>query len=65
MRWDEVRRRIVNRISDDGLGSDAVNPGNGLRGIRERVSALGGDVAWQSRPYSGFDLGVTIPWEGD
>lgn len=32
------------RIDDDGGGLQGASPGNGLRGMRERVEALGGTL---------------------
>ena len=45
-------------VVDDGLGG-ALTQGNGLRGLRERVEALGGSVAWHSA--QGTQLAVTLP----
>ena len=52
--------RLVIRISDNGAGAAAVSPGNGLRGMQERVHALGGDVAWATQPGKGFDIGIVF-----
>ena len=54
--------RLVLRISDNGVGADRPRMGNGLAGMRERVTALGGRFAWQTMPSRGFDLGVVLPW---
>ena len=54
---------LVVRVSDNGDGAYTPAPGNGLTGIRERVSAMGGKVSWQTMPHKGFDLGVEIPAE--
>jgi len=64
MAWESEARRILLRVSDNGRGAPTVKAGNGLRGIRERVSQLGGSVVWQSGEAKGFDLGVEIPWDG-
>ncbi|MFL6620274.1 MAG: sensor histidine kinase [Povalibacter sp.] len=45
-------------ISDDGCGV-AHREGMGMRGIRERVAALGGEVSWNMR--MGTELVVTVP----
>lgn len=55
---------VIARISDNGSGADAVVPGNGLTGMRERVAALGGEIAWQTLPMKGFDVGIVFPWKG-
>jgi len=49
-------------VSDDGA-TTGVNhaPGHGLRGIAERVSALGGAMTARPRESGGFSLHVTLP----
>ncbi|MFN3601629.1 MAG: sensor histidine kinase [Dietzia sp.] len=44
---------------DDGLGTQAFEPGNGLRGLRERIEALGGRAEFTPRP--GFGVRVELP----
>jgi signal transduction histidine kinase len=55
--------RVALAIDDDG--SNTSPPGNesghGLRGIRERVDLLGGQVTAGPRPDGGFGLAVEIP----
>ncbi|HEX5755149.1 MAG TPA: ATP-binding protein, partial [Arenimonas sp.] len=48
---------------DDGQGSDAADPGNGLRGLRERVTALGGTVDIITGRGQGFALDIRLPLE--
>jgi two-component system sensor histidine kinase DesK len=51
-------------VCDDGRGGvDAAVPGNGLRGLRERVEQLDGSVRLQSARQSGTRLEVSIPLE--
>ena len=45
-------------ISDNG-SSKVFTEGNGLKGMRERVSALGGDIVFSCKP--GFNITVTVP----
>ena len=45
-------------IEDDGLGSSP-QEGNGLRGMRERVEALGGNL--QRQTSSGTRLSIRFP----
>jgi two-component system sensor histidine kinase DesK len=45
-------------IYDNGRGIDS-GEGNGMRGIRERVASIGGQVAWQCAP--GTHLKITVP----
>jgi two-component system sensor histidine kinase DesK len=48
-------------ISDDGRGGDHVE-GVGMKSIRSRVEAIGGNAAWITA--SGTQLAVTVPIEG-
>lgn len=65
-------RRLVLRLSrdngalqlharDDGRGAEAVSAGNGLRGMRERLAALGGSMVWTTGPGQGFSLDIDLP----
>ena len=49
--------------SDNGRGADALVAGNGLRGMRERLQAYGGDVQVDTRPGDGFRLKLVLPLE--
>ena len=49
------------RAHDDGRGSPAVVPGNGLTGMAERVGTLGGRVVVGSAPGEGFTVTVRVP----
>jgi signal transduction histidine kinase len=51
------------QAKDDGRGADGAAPGNGLRGMRERLSACGGRVDIITAPGQGFALDVRIPLE--
>jgi PAS domain S-box-containing protein len=59
-------------IRDDGVGFDVSaalasrgDPGLGLRGIQDRVEALGGTLQIVSEPGHGTELVATIPLETD
>lgn len=47
------------RISDNGAARDKVEPGNGLKGIQERVEETGGKVSWYCN--NGFTLNIRLP----
>ena len=49
--------------ADDGRGCNHTKPGNGLRGMRERLSAYGGQVDIITASGQGFALDVRIPLE--
>ena len=57
--WQGKTLRLDAR--DDGLGAEDPNAGNGLRGMRERLAAYGGDVEIDTRPGAGFGLTLTLP----
>jgi two-component system sensor histidine kinase DesK len=48
-------------LLDDGVGCDGCDHGNGLRGLRERVTARDGTLAAGPRPEGGFRLAVSLP----
>jgi signal transduction histidine kinase len=52
-----IRRRttVILEVRDDGCGFDpaTVQPGNGLRGMRERAAALGADLQIETAPGKG------------
>jgi signal transduction histidine kinase len=64
MSLDLSPQKILLRISDNGSGAGAVQLGNGLKGMQERTSKLGGTLALQSSPGRGFDIGIEIPLGG-
>lgn len=48
---------------DDGQGSEAADAGNGLRGMRERLAALGGSLDIITGRGQGFALDIRLPLE--
>jgi signal transduction histidine kinase len=62
--WLAARRdghNIVLQVRDDGRGSDQVLPGNGLRGLGERLRQHGGRLDIATRRGQGFQLTITLP----
>jgi signal transduction histidine kinase len=52
------------RVDDDGRGPVAATGpgnGNGIRGMRERVAALGGELTTGPRPGGGFRVQARLP----
>lgn len=47
-------------VTDDGVGGEA-GPGNGINGMRERASALGGSVEVGPNPAGGFRVVAHLP----
>jgi signal transduction histidine kinase len=50
--------QLTVQVEDNGKGSNAL-PGNGLTGMRERVTALGGELVTSNE--SGFRVAARIP----
>ncbi|MFQ3788721.1 sensor histidine kinase [Halomonas sp. A29] len=51
-------------IVDDGRGAARVVPGNGLSGMRERIEEAGGSLVIETRPGSGYQVGLWLPDHG-
>jgi signal transduction histidine kinase len=54
---------VVVEVSDDGVGGADPAVGSGLRGLLDRVSALGGTFEVDSRPGEGTTVRAAIPCE--
>jgi signal transduction histidine kinase len=53
--------RLRVRVRDDGVGGADPSTGTGLRGLRDRVDALDGDLEVDSPPGGGTTLTVEVP----
>ena len=56
--------RLVVSVDDDGSGVgdiDALTEGNGIRGMRERAAALGGEVHLEPSPLGGLRVVASFP----
>ena len=51
---------LTNLEEANNIHNAHVTPGNGLKGMQERVSALGGHITWQQREQ-GFQIDIQIP----
>jgi signal transduction histidine kinase len=51
-------------VSDDGRGGAELTRGSGLLGLRDRASAIGGQLSLASAPGQGTSLRVTLPLAG-
>jgi signal transduction histidine kinase len=54
---------IAIHARDDGRGSDTLNPGNGLTGMRERLAQFGGRLDIETARDRGFTLDAWLPLE--
>lgn len=65
VRLDMGGERLEVEIADDGIGMDPASPIKvgkfGLRGMHERVGALGGELEIDSRPGAGTRLKMLLP----
>jgi signal transduction histidine kinase len=62
--WITVKRQngcIELEGRDDGRGAPTVVPGNGLEGMRERMTALGGDLTLDTTTGNGFHVRAVLP----
>lgn len=57
------RTNVVIEAHDDGVGGDLdeIIPGNGLRGMRERLIQYGGELQIEARQGEGFRLRASVP----
>jgi signal transduction histidine kinase len=53
--------RLSIEVGDDGVGGAAMNGGSGLRGLADRVEAVGGRIDVRSEPGAGTTLHAEIP----
>jgi signal transduction histidine kinase len=62
--YDEHELTI--QVDDDGRGPGpgTASTGKGVRGMRERVAALGGDLEAGARPGGGFRVRARLPLDG-
>ena len=58
---DRLNGMAVTRISDDGTGGADATRGSGLRGLRDRIEALGGHLTVMSPHSGGTVLEAQIP----
>ena len=53
--------RAVVEVADDGVGGADLRGGSGLRGLRDRMEALGGELDVESREGAGTTLRARLP----
>jgi signal transduction histidine kinase len=57
----QVNGDVVVEIADDGVGGATMGGGSGLRGLADRVEALGGRLGVESPPGGGTRMRAQIP----
>jgi len=55
---------VLVSVADDGIGGADVRGGSGVRGLADRVDALGGTLAFESPPGGGTRVSARIPCAG-
>ena len=50
-------------IVDDGTGCDKIVPDFGLKGMKEKINSIGGNIEFSSLPGNGFSVKAYIPVE--
>lgn len=59
---DERDGELLVAVTDDGVGFDPSNyPQSGLRGLRDRIEAVGGRLEIRSHPARGTELTAHLP----
>ena len=53
--------RVVVAVTDDGVGGASMDRGSGIRGLKDRVEALGGQLAVESPAGHGTRIRVELP----
>jgi signal transduction histidine kinase len=53
--------RLIVEVTDDGVGGADISRGSGLRGLTDRLAALGGGLSVESEPGRGTTVRATIP----
>jgi PAS domain S-box-containing protein len=61
VRLQPVDGKVVLEVADDGVGGADASRGSGLRGLSDRVEALGGRLWFSSPPGQGTIVGAEIP----
>jgi signal transduction histidine kinase len=56
-------RRLTVTVSDDGRGGADPSGGSGLRGLADRVAAIGGRLSVTSQPGEGTTVAAELPLE--
>ena len=62
--WVSVRRagdELIVEVADDGVGGVDPSAGSGIRGLQDRVAAVGGTLDIDSPPGHGTRLRATLP----
>ncbi|PRX29358.1 signal transduction histidine kinase [Orenia metallireducens] len=59
------KNTVILKINDNGIGCDKINMSNGLKGIQDRIFALGGSVFFSSQRNKGFFTEAKLPIDAE
>lgn len=57
----EKDKQVMFSLEDNGIGCSTINPGFGLKSMKERVREYGGSFRIELQPEGGFGLHISIP----
>lgn len=58
---DRPGSRLLIDVRDDGVGGARLDHGSGIRGLQDRVEAMGGQLVLESAPGGGTSVRVELP----
>ena len=61
--FEQQDERVIVEVCDDGRGGASMRKGTGLRGLGDRVTAIGGSFEVRSEPGEGTVIRVELPCE--
>jgi two-component system sensor histidine kinase UhpB len=63
LRMHDVEKKLLLKVTDDGQGCDlqSLSRGFGVRGIKERIKSLEGEVLLESEQAAGMRVSAWIP----
>lgn len=61
---DKNSKYFYIRESDNGIGTEKIIIGNGLKGIKDRVRIFKGEISIKTKKNKGFSIKISIPKKG-
>jgi two-component system, NarL family, sensor histidine kinase UhpB len=62
LKWDDDR--VLLRVTDDGQGVAAAEPGGGIRGMHERAALIGAQLRVEALEGGGSQVALGVPLDG-
>ena len=57
----KIGNLLILKSQDDGVGEALIKLGNGLQGMKERVTSMQGEIVIETKPGKGFGICITMP----